>query len=592
MNIKIQSLLMLLVSLTILSLVGLSIYNQTETSSRITQQLQQNEESLALLNDFQLAAMDQVLYAVDIIRTGSISGDRITAYRMAESKLTREIENIRGLKLNSEEEQKRVSSLVQMGENLSKICKEEMLDPLYARQTPDEDVIERIVYKQLYTLNATVNNIRSSLITAISNQTMLQKRHQESFIKRRMPLGAGALLAILLANFMIIRFVLGNINRTKTLLGNLAEGQCRLDVTLPVKGRNEISGLRSNFNRFMDNLNRRHKALLEIADTQVASGEKLNMVTLEHSSAVNQIKESLATVYRSSEEMKERVNSSAGEVGKIALTLDQLNEMTSGQKEEVGEMVSRGDQVKSFIENQDAAVAEQVLLTERVKEESLENRRIMNLLKVQIAEILNQSSEIGKAIASIQDIADQTDVLAINASIEAAHAGNYGRGFAVVSGEMRKLSNQVRDNSASVTELLGELDSKLSIMAREEEQSGQAIERLILQNQSAETAVTALKEGNRELQELIASYFQTLNNVLEGSGQIHRISEEVRTSGRQITGHMEDLEIRQQDLVTEAEEMNQGITQLARGTEVLGGLSSDNRNSTFELNREIHKFGA
>ncbi len=583
---------MSVVSLAVLGLVGLGIYNQTETANRLTRQLQENEASLALINGFQLAAMDQVLYAVDIIRTGSISGDRITAYRMAESKFTRETESLATLKISSEEQQKKVEALAAMGTVLSRICKEELLDPLYARQLPDEEVIERIVYKQLYTLNAAANNIRNAVTTTINAQTSLQQRNQENYIKKRLPLALLVLIILMLTNFAVIRFILGNINRTKILLGTLADGQCRLDVTLPEKGKNEISELRRNFNRFMENLGQRHRALLEIADTQVTSGEKLNYVALEHSSAVNQIKESLATVYNNSADMKEKVNSSAAEVNKIAGTLDQLNAMTSGQKEEVSQMAARGDQVKIYMGQQESAVAEQVLLTEKVKEESLENRRIMNLLKMQIAEILSQSTEIAKAIASIQDIADQTDVLAINASIEAAHAGVYGKGFAVVSGEMRKLSNQVRSNSASVTELLNELNKKLNVMAMEEEQSGETIERLILQNQSAETAVIALKEGNLELQTLISDYFLTLNNVLEGSNRLHSISDEVRSSSLQITGHMSELETRQQQLVTEAEEMNQGISQLARGTEVLGALSRENQNSTFELNLEIHKFGS
>lgn len=592
MKIKTQSLFMLLFSLIVTAAVGLLILRESMKTEELNTVIQAKEEGLTLLNEFQVSSMAQVLYGIDVVRTGDISGDRITTYRMAETQFNREIENLQILRELCSQLDPEILELSETSKNLSQICREELLDPLYAQQNLDEGIIERLIYKELTGLKTQINLIRNKLNQQIREDRIIQKQQQKSFFKMWLPAGAAALLILTLINFFIIQLILSNINKTRDLLDLLAEGQSRLDVSLPIKGNNEISLLRNNFNRFMENLNQRYKALLEIADSQLKSGEQLNDITLEHSSAVKQIRESLNTINDSTHIIENQIQSSVGEVSSIAGTLDSLKHMTDNQEKKVRAMASRGNEVSSSLASQKNAVEEQVILTQQVKKESLENRRIMELLKQQIMEILTQSSQISEAIHSIQDLADQTDVLAINASIEAAHAGIYGKGFAVVAGEMRKLSNQVRENSDQVTALLSELDKKIFTISEEEQQSQEIIVRLIRQNDKAETAVQALKHSNNMIQEMTEAFFETLKLVLSGSSQIHSLSEDLRGSSRQITLYMEGMRDKQNELVLESEEMTQGITQLAKGTDILGDLSRGNKLMAVELNEEIHKLGS
>ncbi|MDC7232985.1 MAG: methyl-accepting chemotaxis protein, partial [Spirochaetales bacterium] len=592
MKIKTQSLLMILISLLLMSSIGLIILEQTKKGNELTEELRQSEEGLVFLNDFQVAAISQILYAIDVVRTGNISGDLIINYRMAETGFNRKIIYLKELEAFGNSFSDDLQPIISGGTRLSNVCKEELLDPLYARQTVDEKMIERLIYTELNALTIEINEARNNLQTRINEKRVLQKKQEAAFLTLWLPAAGAALLLLMLFNFFIIRIILSNINKTRNILGTLAEGNSRLDVTMPVKGNNEISQLRRNFNRFMQNLNERHKSLVLIAEDQLVSGEKLNNVTLEHSSAVNQLNESLNTVNRSTREMEKQVSSSVDEIVKIAETLDSLNSKTTDQEGKVKAMSSRGEEMNTLLNNQKSAVEEQVLLTEKVTEESLENSRIMELIKNQISEIVSQSSQISEAIHSIQDLADQTDVLAINASIEAAHAGTFGKGFAVVSGEMRKLSNEVRSNSNLVTELLNELDGKLLVMAEEEKQSRHTIQRLITQNHKAEDAVLDLDKSNKEIQKMTELFFKTLHQVLGGSTEIHAISENLRGSSQQITSHMEEMKNKQKELVEESEEMTQGIAQLARGTNALGGLSKENKQSSENLSNEIRKLGS
>ncbi|WP_028975298.1 methyl-accepting chemotaxis protein [Spirochaeta cellobiosiphila] len=592
MKIKTQAFVMLLFSFIMMIAIGLVMFNQTKKTDALTEQLQKAEEGLILLNEFQVAAMEQVLYGVDVLRTGDISGDRIITYRMAETQMPRQIERLSELLSVDKSLHEDVDRLTKRGEGLARMCKEELLDPLYAHQVPDESLLGRLIYEELAGLKTDINTAREKLSTIIKEQSLLQSEQQENLLTIWLPAGFGVLFLLLFVNFLIIQFILSNINKTKDLLGVLAEGQGRLDVALPVKGKNEISSLRANFNHFMSNLNERHQSLLVIADQQVQSGERLNDVTVEHKGAVTNITENLNSIYEHSYTMEQRVSDSFGEVQKIAKTLVELNALASRQQNQVVTMDNHGKDVQESLARQIEAVSEQVRLTEQVRKEGLENRRIMELLKNQIKEILDNSSLIAKSIMSIQDLADQTDILAINASIEAAQAGNSGKGFSVVAGAMRQLSNEVRSNSSIITELLDELEGSLAKMAEEEKASQKTIDRLILQNRNAEEAVQSLKQSHGEIHHLTSSFFSSLKDILTESTKIHHISEDVRKSGHQISHHMEGIKDKQKELLLESEEMRHGLTQLANGTKALGELSEQNRMSTFELSQEIHKFGS
>jgi len=592
MKIRIQALFLILFSALAILSVGYLTVSQLNLSDKVSREMYQHQRGLVVLNDFQTSVYNQILYGVDLVRTGDISGERITPYRMTETRLKREIENLQSLMLPGEELESSLRSLIKSGEHLSGICRQDLLEPLYSRKQPREGIIELLIYKELPGLDKEINGIRNLLDKRITQDLAKQTELRADYLKIHLPVSSLILFMIIIFSYIIIQRALNSINHTGQFFESLAAGQSRLDISLPEGGKDEIAELRRNFNKFMANLNQRQTALKEIAEAQVDSGASLDDLSSEHASAVTQLSQNLSMVHEHTVNMSVQVSSSVDEVQRITRSLDALEKLTGVQSQDVAAIVHRGNSVHESLISQKEAVKQQVLLTQKVKDESVTNRKILDLLKSQINEILNQSGAISTAIKSIQDLADQTDILAINASIESAHAGIYGKGFSVVSGEMRSLSNKVRQNTALVTSLLGELDEKLILMSEEEKQNQESIERLIQQNNQAEKSIRNLEQTHLEIDSTISEFLQVLDSVQSGSRKVHGEADEVRNSSLQITTNMEHLNQQQKILDKESDEMTKGISHLKAGTEILRELSVRNSLTASTLNDEIRKMGS
>ena len=375
MKIRVQSVVLLLVGGISFSLFSTFYIHHYNLTNKATRDLQSQRNALIALNDFQVAANNQVLYGVDLIRTGDISGERIIPYRMAETHFSREIERLETLLLLSGEFTDSILELKQKGEELAALCKEDMMDPLYSHRPLKEGIIERLIYKELDGIVVASNSIRSELNDQIRVTLQVQTKQSRNLVTIYLPVFIIILLFLFAVFFTIIHRSVTSINRTKSFLRNLASGQCRLDVALPVRGQDEISELCRSFNNYMDNLNYRHQALKSIGTEQVLAGEQLKRISLEYASALTQIDQSLDAVDRQSGEMSDQVDSSAGEVNRIARSLNALEEMSREQEWRVSGMAEQGREFHNSMALQQSAVKRQIVLTEKVKQEGENNKK-------------------------------------------------------------------------------------------------------------------------------------------------------------------------------------------------------------------------
>ncbi|MDC7219681.1 MAG: methyl-accepting chemotaxis protein [Spirochaetales bacterium] len=591
MKIRLQAIILAVLGLLITLSVAFIILTQLNNTERVSHEMQAHQQALIQLNSYQVAAINQILLSVDLVRTGDITGDPIVSYRMSETGFSREVEYLKKLFDLEEELKPQLIQLQLSGKSLSNLCKYDLMEPLYSHKAVDEGIIENLIYDELPQLSRQVNFIENELNNIISRDLKNQRIQEKRFRQRYLPLVTLFLLLQSSCNIFLISRTLRYINRTRAFLGDLAEGKGRLDLTMSEKGRDEITELRKNFNRFMKNLNERQLSLKEISTEQVHSGKQLNAIAQENSSAYTQIGVSLTNVNDQTQSMSGQVEASYEEMNHISRALNKLSQLSGDLDERINFMSRQGETLQLSLASQNRAVDQQVQLTYKVKEESLNSLKTVEVLKDQIKEILRHSSDIFKAMVSIQDLADRTDVLAINASIEAAHSGKYGKGFTVVAHEMRNLSGQVRSNTENVSRLLKDLNKSLGLMSKEEKENQESITRLIDQNDRAENSVIELKDSNKRMEDIINNFFTELQTVRTASGEVNNETDQVRSSSDEITLLMDKLKNSYKTLSRESEEITQGLEQFARGSELLEKLSESNSSTAFHLEREIGKLG-
>ncbi|AEE15782.1 methyl-accepting chemotaxis protein [Treponema brennaborense] len=398
-------------------------------------------------------------------------------------------------------------------------------------------------------------------------------------------------IALLLLNTVILIMRISKpLEKIARALRNIAEGDGDLRNRLEVSGKAEIGDIVRYFNRTIEKIAQSLQSVSASTQNMNRIGETLSVNMTETASAIHQISVHSDNLKQQSLTQAASVTEMSATIEEIIRTIKQLNTSIESQavnvtqsSASIEEMVANIQNITQTLEKNDGVIHTLSSATAAGKE-TISNS---NGITKKIAE---ESGSLLEASNVIQHIANQTNLLAMNAAIEAAHAGEAGKGFAVVADEIRKLAEESALQGKAITSTLNNLSGEIEALAtaaKNVEEKFTTIHDLSDKAQSMSIQITeAMKEqesGGKEVLTAIRNINTVTIEVKEGSAEMLKGGEEVAGEMRRLDGLT--------GIVTDGmNEIANGITQINNAVQNVNGITRQNKESIENLLLQIGKF--
>ena len=343
-------------------------------------------------------------------------------------------------------------------------------------------------------------------------------------------LGAAAIaLALAIAVFLTL-----SITRPLKISAHAANMIASKDLTIDLSAYkergDELGAMMQSFGRMVETLREQIRGILDGVNMLASSSSEIMAATTQVASSTAETATAISETTTTVEEVR------------------QAAQLSSQKAKNVSDSAQRAAQVTQTGQK---AVEETAAVMRHIRDQ-------MESIAQTIVRLSEQSQSIGGIIASVTDIADQSNLLAVNAAIEAAKAGEQGKGFAVVAQEIKSLAEQSKQATAQVRGILNDVQKATSAAVMATEQGSKAVEAGVKQSAQAGEAIRALAESTGEAVQASTQIVASSQQQVVGMDQIGTAMENINQAGAETAASMRQSEVAAQNL----HELGQKLKQL------------------------------
>jgi methyl-accepting chemotaxis protein len=372
---------------------------------------------------------------------------------------------------------------------------------------------------------------------------------------------------IVLLNW-VIASPLRDISNTAALI---ASGQ--LPMTFSTNSRaDEVGQLTQTFSRMTDYL----KETAKVADSIAGGDLRVSVKPLSEKDVLgNAFATMVQNLRQTTTELAEGANVLASSASEILVATTQLASSAAETATAISETTTTVEEVKQtgHLSSQKAKnvleSSQKATEVARIGKNSVETavegmKRIqaqMESIAESIVRLSEQSQAIGEIIASVNDLADQSNLLAVNAAIEAAKAGDQGKGFAVVAQEIRSLAEQSKQATAQVRNILSEIQKATAAAVMATEQGSKAVQSGVQQSVEAGASIRALADTIAEAAQAATQIAASSQQQLVGTDQVALAMENIRQGSTQNAAGTKQAETAAHNLHELGQKLKQVVEQ-------------------------------
>lgn len=377
-------------------------------------------------------------------------------------------------------------------------------------------------------------------------------------------LTVAAILFLTIAGSYLFRSIRRNTKKINETLITMAGSGGDLTKRLTITTQDEFAHIGHNTNQLIDSVVNLIKQINTLSDTVSINGQHLKQTAEQSQQIIQTIAISSSSISKSSENTITHMNSAAQKIDKMHYAATNLQQNTTDMKRTAETMIEAAN--IGFQSVQDAADRMMDI------EETISNTTDT------VQKLSDSSKQITSIIGTITEIADQTNLLALNASIEAARAGDAGKGFSVVAEEVRKLAESSQEAANNVTDMIQHIQEEIKLIIQQNQDGVQSVIH----------GVRVTNDTTRSLDTIIARAERTVTTIETMShliNELQQFSEGVTHSFIEVNMIAEENALQAVENKQSTEDGTQSIDQIFTRIDTLSSEAKElqTRLSTFKI---------
>ncbi|MDL2253510.1 methyl-accepting chemotaxis protein [Ruminococcaceae bacterium OttesenSCG-928-I18] len=347
---------------------------------------------------------------------------------------------------------------------------------------------------------------------------------------------AAAVVAVIISQVIIKKMIGRPLKQLRKASGQIAVGD--LDIDLNISSGDEIGQLAESFRNMVDSTHHQVELLEEIAEGDLSTTIEPRSDKDKMSFAMIRTADNLNGVF---ENIRNSALQLSGASSQIANGAQGLAQGAGEQSDTMEQLAASVDGVAEKAQQNVEMATEATELVHSVKQNAQQGSVLMENMLSAVKEIDEASTEIAKVMKTIDDIAFQTNILALNASVEAARAGQHGKGFAVVADEVRNLASKSAASSAETEKLIDNSLEKASLGVNIASETSQAFSKIVQGISESEQIISTIADSSQAQSEAISGTYDNIGRITQVVQQNSDSAQDSAASSEELSGQAEQL---------------------------------------------------